>query len=91
MPLGTSVPVVGNGMTLGITDGVNNVGLLSDDGWNGFIGRSSLYGADVGTAVTSTTGPRADVGAGVTTDPTKSGLIADLTNATAPTVAIIKY
>lgn len=77
MDLADDVPVVGNGMALGLTNGTSLEGLgFSSDGI--VIHRTGIYGVDVGTASGgsgSTTGA-----AGVTTDPEKSGLIADTSN-----------
>lgn len=75
LPMG-DMSVVGNGMTLGLTDGDNgfspvhaqSIGLSA---WNG------LYGQDVGSTSSNVNAPALSEGLGVTTDPTKSGLIAD--------------
>lgn len=74
-------PVVGNGMTLGL---YNNKGTYSL-GANIIVSATSYnvsaYGVPVGTNI-SNSGADVTGGAyGVTTDPTKSGIIADLTNA----------
>ena len=70
-----SVPVVGTGMTLGMTNGTINFGLGGNGaGYNSGIGGTSNYGAPVGTGIGGRVG--FDVGIGVTKDPTKSGLIA---------------
>ena len=67
--------VVGNGMTLGLTDGTNYVGISSPTySSSGGVMRTddSLYGASIGN-------PHVDGDSckslGVTTDPTKSGLV----------------
>ena len=77
MDLADDVPVVGNGMALGLTNGTSLEGLgFSSDGI--VTHRTGNYGANVGTANSgsgSTSGA-----AGVTTDPEKSGLIADTSN-----------
>lgn len=82
MSLGQSASVVGNGMTLGLTNGQRNGGLTggqlgsANHLWN----LQGAYGSN-----TSTNVPASDfVGGslGVTTDPANSGLIADLTTAT---------
>lgn len=70
------IPVVGNGMTLGLTNGTNNYGLTQYAGdthsrqlWN-----ESSYGKNVST-LTSGNSPTVGNGRlGVTTDPTKSGI-----------------
>lgn len=84
LPLGDTAPVVGTGLALGLTDGTNNIGLgISGD--LTFAGYGPGYGATVGTAIGSP-GNRAKTYTGVTQDPTKSGLEADLSTATAATI-----
>ena len=65
--------VMGNGMTLGLTNGTVNGGLGGDDRSGTFAGYQGLYGKPVGTA-----GVGGDTavtkGAGITTDPEKSGI-----------------
>ncbi len=72
--------VIGNGLTLGVTTGSNNYGLttiVSGNGLGAVVALDSSYGiaagseAPSGTRLYSTT-------IGLTTDPTKSGLEADL-------------
>lgn len=87
LPLGTSAPVIGNGTTIGLTNGTNNYGLGSDS--NGIMkSYQTNYGSNVGTTVGSTLASGKTLG--VTTDGTKSGLIADLTQATAATVNALR-
>ena len=75
--------VKGNGMTIVLTDGTKNVGLSgtlgnSPDSFVGTVGRN--YGTDVGTI---STGGWSNAGVenslGLTTDPSKSGMIVDKT------------
>lgn len=83
LPLGTTAPVVGNGMTIGVTDGTINYGLGSMA--NYAVGADlQKYGTNVGDSFTNpgTIGKTL----GLTTDGTKSGMQADLTAATAATV-----
>lgn len=71
-----NIPVVGNGMTLGLSDGNLNVGLTTVGGDNVLRNRDGVYGVPYGSAdagVTSINGKTL----GITTDPTKSGIIAD--------------
>ena len=68
---GGTLPVVGNGIALGLTDGTNNFGTCSYS--SNYAGYSNNYGSAVGSersgsAYTST------LALGVTTDPTKSGI-----------------
>lgn len=73
----STVPVVGNGMALGLTDGTNNfsLGVVSDVG---LVPRAP-YGGSVGSAVSFTEHRNATL-TGVTTDPANSGLVADLSS-----------
>lgn len=90
MPLGITAPVKGNGMTLGLTDGTQTVGLTNNETTvKHFGGTSSGYGANIGTSISTinTTGTKTF---GVTADATKSGLIADLSTATAATVNALR-
>lgn len=83
LPMGTEAPVIGNGMTLGLTDGTNTRG-LTINGYSSSTGRglcpTAEYGGAVGSAGTLKIGNN-NLLSGVTTDPTKSGLIADLSAA----------
>lgn len=88
MPLGAIAPVRGNGMTLGLTDGTNNFGLStgrSDGESNRTIFRG-VYGSEVGTAQNDGETLNSLASVGVTTDSNKSGLVADLSSATAVTI-----
>lgn len=86
VPLGETAPVVGNGKTLGMTDGTNNFGFSYDaNTYARTIGRQGLYGTDVGTPSGSTSGPTTK-SFGVTKDPENSGLVADLSQALGATV-----
>lgn len=78
--LDTTAPVVGNGMTLGLTNGTQNYGL---SGWGGDSFTqvvTSIYGQPVG--ITGSGPVNRSVSLGVTSDPTKSGLIAQLSDIT---------
>ena len=80
----TSVPIKGNGIALGLTNGTNNVGLTTTN--NYFVGKKEVYGAAVSAAGThsGTSGIF-----GVTTDTSKSGIVGTVTR-TALTVNIWK-
>ena len=76
---GTEAAVVGNGMTLGLTNGTHDTGLYYN---NGLYVYDSAYGTDIG----STGGSATNIGGGgvgLTTDPEKSGIIANL-----PTITV---
>ena len=71
----TDVGVVGSGMTLGLTDGTN-FGGLSQSAAQGLVSAADGYGVNVNTTVTGNQFPNAGKSIGVSTDATKSGLIA---------------
>lgn len=83
LPLGGTAPVIGNGTTIGLTDGTLDLG-LGHNQYNAFV-RSQWFGQPVGsTSQEQTTGNNLSLG--LTTDKTKSGIVADLSNATAATI-----
>jgi hypothetical protein len=71
-----NMPVVGNGMTLGLTDGTEYAGLSSNSSQVGYMAPAQ-YGVPVGTAQ-QTASFSTYKSVGVTTDPTKSGLVAQV-------------
>jgi hypothetical protein len=73
-----NIPVVGNGMTLGLTNGSQTAGLSHVIGV-GIDGQINNYGVSVGTTNTGNAFG-GDVAVGITTDSTKSGIIADTSN-----------
>lgn len=88
LPLGNTAPVVGNGVTIGLTDGTNDAG-LADYGSNALGARRQSYGTPVGTAAGANSALSGKT-VGLTLDPTKSGMVADLSNATAATINDIR-
>lgn len=89
-PLGTTAPVIGNGMTIGVYNGSNNASLVANTQDYGII---KVYNGNYGTTPTgeiSGTGLQITGSLGLTTDPEKSGLIADLTQATAATINALR-
>lgn len=90
LPLGQTAPVVGTGDTLGITNGSNLYNL-----WSGSrastVGLLSLSNYSASLPNTSSTFINSNLGSlGVTTDPAKSGLVADLSGATNATIASLR-
>lgn len=91
--LGTVAPVMGNGLTLGLTDGSRNLGLANSrgaDNWTATIARTNYYGTNAGTTAGNTQTDTNQKTLGVTTNSAYSGLIADLTNATAATINALR-
>nr|QJB19802.1 MAG: major capsid protein [Microvirus sp.] len=101
LPLGDAAPVVGNGMTLGLTDTINSFGLstsrvgtISTSGGStrALAPIKNTYGTLAGASVIgsySSDVPSENegyVGLGVTAEIGKSGLMADLSSATAATL-----
>jgi hypothetical protein len=91
VPLGTTAPVIGTGMTLGLEGSEEfNTGLVAfqdASGYMDFGGSAAAYGSTRGDSHTvSSVGTQYNRAQGVTSDPTKSGLMADLTEATAATI-----
>lgn len=78
IPIVGGAPVVGNGTTLGVTDGTNNYGLTAQSA--GTIPYSGVYGEPVNTTYSGTAIANGK-SIGVTTDPEKSGLLAKLSSA----------
>ena len=72
---GGILPVVGNGMTLGLTDGTNNFGTVSNwtNGTGFYLGTANNYGGNIGDTGSTSSG-NSGHSIGVTTDSTKSGI-----------------
>lgn len=88
-PIGTSAPVIGNGMTIGFDTGITaypHVGIRAGDGGisSAFITDSTGYGKNIGE--TGESGIATGKLAGLTTDPEKSGMYADLSQAIGATI-----
>lgn len=84
LPIGSSAPVIGNGETMGLTVGSTNYGLRAD-GTGILRANTAYYGIPVGSDPGGGTGASSN-SLGLTTDPANSGLIADLSAATAATI-----
>lgn len=78
----TSAPVIGNGTALGFTNGTTNFGVTCATNLSGW---SGLFGKPVGDN-TLTGNVAAQAAVGLTTDASKSGAIADLSDATLFTI-----
>lgn len=86
-PLGTTAPVIGNGKTIGVTDGTTEGGtMVGGNGWDSYTG---ILNANVGTTYSGTR-MGSNKAIGLVTDPDKSGLVADLTQATAATINALR-
>lgn len=78
LPLGTSAPVIGTGIALGVHDGTQTMGMYATAGALASASVGNL-GAATGTAPSGGTFA-ANAGFGVTGNPALSGLIADLSS-----------
>lgn len=95
LSLGGTVPVIGNGMTLGLTDGTSNFGLCTAHASGVYIdtsGSTPAFGQPVGINQLGAPDPvPGNSYYGVTKDPTKSGIVADLSSATGINVNDLRY
>lgn len=73
-----NIPVIGNGMALGLTDGTTNLGFQAVGTGGTFNGSTAAYGEPIGSTGTSINNGTGRIG--ITTDSTKSGIIADTSN-----------
>lgn len=71
--LASGKAIVGNGMTLGLTNGTNNAGTYFIANDVGLTARANLYGSSVGNTSSGTSFTNSK-SVGITTDPTKSGI-----------------
>lgn len=90
LPLGGTAPVIGNGKTLGFIDGDSGsfgpVYALNSDTGNALQMSFGAYNKSLPLSNIQGTQPAHGVGLGVTTNPNASGLVADLSSATAATI-----
>lgn len=86
VPLGSSAPVVGNGMTIGVTNGTLNAGISASGDSAYMKTKLSSYGKEAGFTDTSNTSLGTNKGVGLTTDPDYSGMVADLSQAEGATI-----
>ncbi len=73
--IAATAPVVGNGIAIGLTDGTSNASLVE---YNETICTRNAYGSNVGTVTSQTTLLVNNATVGLTTDPEKSGLEANI-------------
>ena len=82
---------MGNGMSLGLTNGTVNFGMLSYSS-NAYMHPSTAYGQPVGSnSGGGTTGISNNKSIGITTDPTKSGLVCNIGSIGIPSLAVGKF
>lgn len=79
LPLGETAPVIGTGLTLGLTDGSVNHGLIN--GRDGVVyNTDNAFGVPIGTNGAGGLSGVTSKAFGVTANPAKSGLVADLSS-----------
>lgn len=93
IPLGTTAPVIGNTSAIGLIN--QNAGSPASDRRFGLFGNAGIndlqlstttYGLTVGAAAVAGNAPNANVAIGLSRDPATSGMVADLSAATAATI-----
>lgn len=89
LPLGTTAPVLGNGKSLGLTDGLSDNSLYYSSATVQHLSGASPSGQALGPA-TGSVGWTNGRTVGVSTDETKSGLVANLSTATSATINAIR-
>lgn len=90
IPIGTTAPVIGNGTTLGITGGSTEAGMTYYPSTADLKYEPNAYGMSSGSTYSLSTAGTSPFTVGVTNDPTKSGLIADLSRAVSATVSAMR-
>ena len=93
LPLGTSAPVIGNGKTINLKteqDGIQYEYGLTVFNEEGFTGKDYLSYAPIGTTTTGPGNLRTGITYGLTEEPDRSGMVADLSQATAATIRDFK-
>jgi hypothetical protein len=84
----TNIPVKGSGISIGLTDGINNFSIRSSPN---YLFVKSNYGKNVGSATGSDYVSGNYPVTGLTTDPTKSGIVANMTATKTTVYWYIKY
>lgn len=79
-----TVPVIGNEIAIGLTDGTTNYGLYQ--GSNSLAAKDTMYGTSVG--ISNTAASSISKTMGLTTDGSKSGIVADLSNVSTTTLTV---
>lgn len=91
LPLGTEAPVIGNGISLGLTNGTDDGALGVYNGTYYLTANKDLFGDDIETTITAPlNGLAGGKTIGVTDDADKSGMIADLTNVIGSTINALR-
>lgn len=86
LPLGDSAPVIGTTKGIGFTNATENFGLESEIATHRLFLEQSAFNQNVGTSPAAGAAAGATKVLGLTLDPTKSGMIADLSAAVGSTI-----
>lgn len=90
LPLGDTAPVIGNGITIGLTSGGSDFGLASVPVGIAAAYDDVVFGGAVGFPAGGTYSGAPSVGIGLSTNSSASGMIVDLSAATSATVNTIR-
>lgn len=93
LPIGTSAPVVGTGIAMGLTDGTTNYGMsyrVDSGTWRGLQGQTGALGKNTATSGSDGSYPLNSAILGLTTDSANSGLQVDLTEALGATISTLR-
>lgn len=90
IPLGDTAPVIGNGLAMGMTDGDGNFYAAGSSGAGTGDWREGRYGEELPHTDTSSALLSGNT-LGLTTDALLSGVVADLSSATASTVNALRF
>lgn len=85
MPIGTSAPVYGNGKSLGLSNGTETFGLMTNASTGVAVGNENYYNQNLGYNGADNVPENGGIAVGVVTTG-ESGLQADLSNAVAATI-----
>lgn len=91
LPLGATAPVKGTGRSLGLTNGTDTGGFFGDTSSGVSIVRATTGEYDVPVGTYPQSGNSLNYALGVTTDSSKSGMVADLSQATAANINDLRY
>lgn len=86
LPLGDSAPVVGTSTAIGLHSGAAGYGIHYNTGTGSLDVATQAYNAARGTVIGTSTSPGTNVALGLTPNGSQSGMIADLSSATAATI-----
>lgn len=91
LPLGETAPVLGNGKSIGLNNGTDNMSIIGiSDSYNEVAFSKNTYNTDIGTNGNFATFTGGSKAVGLTTNGAESGIIADLSNAVAASIIKVR-